>query len=381
MSNPFDRALTILLLQAPFFGTLALKLKATPRTDIPTACVSARGIEYNPEFVERLPDDQRVFLLAHEVGHFAMAHLTRLRQYVASGVGPDGQPFDAMRYNIALDYIVNAMLVEEKVGARLASALYDRGVSLATHTPELLYNNPPQSGGGQGAMDEHDPSPGSGDSGGDSSSGDPITPQDVMAAVGAAQAMGKHVPNVIMRMVDQMKRPAHDPWKMLRRAVSAARGGADEATWRRLNRRLLVRGFGAPSRSPMGADTVGVIADVSGSIDGPMLALFGSHLASILDTAKPRRMVVYWTDTRVRRRDVVNSTTALKLLLSKPVPGGGGTDMPEGVAAAVADKCDSIVCLTDGYTPWGSPVKTQMVWAITSPGVRAPWGVTVPLKG
>ena len=46
--------------------------------------------------------------------------------------------------------------------------------------------------------------------------------------------------------------------------------------------------------------------------------------------------------------------------------------MPEGVEAAVADGCNSVVVLTDGYTPFGDPQPKPVIWAITSSGVTPP---------
>jgi predicted metal-dependent peptidase len=90
----------------------------------------------------------------------------------------------------------------------------------------------------------------------------------------------------------------------------------------------------------------------------------------------PREVLVYWVDAHVHRKDEIKNSTQLRALLAKPVPGGGGTDMRKGVRAAEIDKCDAIVVLTDGYTPFCDSPRPLM-WAITSHNIKAPHGQTI----
>ena len=93
--------------------------------------------------------------------------------------------------------------------------------------------------------------------------------------------------------------------------------------------------------------------------------LFAGHTASIMDEARPKEVRLYWTDTQVNQIDVVRSAADLRRVMGRPIKGGGGTNMPIGVQAAVADKCDIIIVLTDGYTPFcDAPV--PLIWAITT---------------
>ena len=70
------RARTQLLLNHPFFGSLAVRLKLLPG-DLPTMATDGRGIVYNPQFVQQLKPAELEGVLAHEVMHCALAHHCR----------------------------------------------------------------------------------------------------------------------------------------------------------------------------------------------------------------------------------------------------------------------------------------------------------------
>lgn len=134
-----------------------------------------------------------------------------------------------------------------------------------------------------------------------------------------------------------------------------------------------------PSRSGFAAGRVGVVIDTSGSIDDALLQLFGSHLGAIMTDARPREARLYWTEAIVQRVDVARSGQEVRKIIAGGAPGGGGTDMEAGIKAALADACDVIVVLTDGYTSFnlGKP-KTPVIWAMTT-DVVAPYGKTIKI--
>ena len=56
----------------------------------------------------------------------------------------------------------------------------------------------------------------------------------------------------------------------------------------------------------------------------------------------------------------------------------GGTHMPAGIRWCIEEgiEPDVFVCLTDGYTPWGTSPMFPVAWLITSHQV-APYGETI----
>ena len=97
-----------LLLQHPFFGNLATRLKIVDATDrIPTAAVDGRRMFINVNFVAKLNDDELMFLIAHEVMHCVFEHMIRRG---------DRRP-DV--WNMAGDYVINQILVDERIGTQI----------------------------------------------------------------------------------------------------------------------------------------------------------------------------------------------------------------------------------------------------------------------
>lgn len=376
MAN-FDDSVTRVLLGQPFFGQLLMKLGHIADTSIPTACITRTDIRYNPEyFAKELDDDNGVAAVTHEVLHGAFMHLVDMAMYLRSGIGPDGKPYNNEKMNRAMDYVINDLIKVNQIG-KIKDSWYWSSNYPYTMTPQEVYcmlpDEPPKNG--QGGQDQHDPSGGN-----DPTKPDAITPMDVVQAANAAEALGR-IPKGLERLIASVRRPTHSPWAMLRKAVQSAIGGNDAATWRRLQRRLITRKIGAPGRVAYGCNRVGVVVDTSGSIGEEMLRLFGGHMGAILTDARPREILVYWTDAKVHRVDLVKTGGALRSLLQKSVPGGGGTCMPEGVNAAVKDGCEAVVVLTDMYTPFGNPQKVPVIWgAVGNPSAKAPHGTTIHLS-
>ncbi len=89
-----------LLLKFPFIGQLALHLKIVERPDIKTAATDGRHYFYNADFIKKLKDKELNFVTAHEVLHVVLLHLWRR------------QGLNYKLYNIAADYVINAMIKE-----------------------------------------------------------------------------------------------------------------------------------------------------------------------------------------------------------------------------------------------------------------------------
>jgi len=68
---------------------------------IPTACAGDGFIFFNPEFWDKLPEDQKKTIIAHEIWHLILDHLNR------------GEGFDPESYNIAADHVINLTLQED----------------------------------------------------------------------------------------------------------------------------------------------------------------------------------------------------------------------------------------------------------------------------
>ncbi len=97
-----------LLLKAPFFGNMATRMKLIDASDwCPTAATNGRDFMYNKKFVEKLSVKKLEFLFAHEICHGIFDHFGRLGSRIPQLA------------NIAQDYAVNQILVDERIGEKI----------------------------------------------------------------------------------------------------------------------------------------------------------------------------------------------------------------------------------------------------------------------
>lgn len=87
----------------PFIGSIALRMNMVPIRDVRvrTACTDGDSVYFDIAFLSSLTDDERNFVLAHEVWHAVMLHLIRR------------QNRNPQLFNIASDKEVNYMLKQD----------------------------------------------------------------------------------------------------------------------------------------------------------------------------------------------------------------------------------------------------------------------------
>jgi predicted metal-dependent peptidase len=163
-----------MLMQQPFFGTLATRLQLVDATKwCPTAATDGRYFYYNRDFVSALSRQELVFLMGHEVLHCVYDHFDAKRR--------DGR--HPVLWNIANDYVINDDLVLAKCGEliKLVKICWDtkyRGQSSEEIYDKLFkdmqkqgklkgkhakgFNKGPQGQPGQGQPGQGQPSQGGG---------------------------------------------------------------------------------------------------------------------------------------------------------------------------------------------------------------------------
>ena len=108
---------------------------------------------------------------------------------------------------------------------------------------------------------------------------------------------------------------------------------------------------------------VAVVIDTSGSIDDGLLSqAMGEVRAVLASLAVPDSSVtVLAVDAAVHTVQQVRDVREVQLA------GGGGTDMGAGIAGALANRPppQTIIVLTDGYTPWPTmPAPVPVIVAV-----------------
>jgi predicted metal-dependent peptidase len=96
------RGLKLLTVSLPYLSGLAAAVRVTLDARVPTMGVFASGrLVVNPEFAERLKDNELIFVLAHELLHLALRTHDRARGS------------HHLEFNYAHDYIINDILRRE----------------------------------------------------------------------------------------------------------------------------------------------------------------------------------------------------------------------------------------------------------------------------
>lgn len=96
-----DVAKTRIMIKAPFYGALLMKLKTKEDPTCRTMWVDGKTLGYNPGFLGTLNDNELEAVLTHEVWHCALKHHARR----------NGR--DPRTWNAACDYAINGILKDE----------------------------------------------------------------------------------------------------------------------------------------------------------------------------------------------------------------------------------------------------------------------------
>lgn len=129
----FYAASMILQKRALAYACMLLQMEIVWTSKIPTAGTDGVHVYINPEFFLELPnDEQRAFLLGHEIGHVVLRHPERGTFYKKRGFhsmqGADQIGWDAHIWNVAADYVINDDLKATHLQP-IPSGLYKDSVS------------------------------------------------------------------------------------------------------------------------------------------------------------------------------------------------------------------------------------------------------------
>lgn len=381
---------------SPFFAHLFYSEMKEYLTDgVPTAATDGKHIFINPKYFEERKPPERIFILAHEVLHWVYRHAQRMAVYRREGKVRDTD-WDQRAFNVAADYQINALLINEGIGLFNPSWLFHPSISgemLTEDVYEYIWQKPLETGRSGtpglardktadaqgGAFDEVlEPYV-------DPATGQPDVPSEaefkeaLVRAATAAKAMGK-LPASLQRLVEEIVEPQVD-WREHIRQLMMGHVGSRRESWERLNRRRLVLNplVFMPGKRGYGCETVAVVIDNSGSIGERELSAFFGEVSGIVNDIKPKRVILIWCDARVQQVDEARSLDELCAIRAKGSPGGGGTSFipPFEWLEENHIKPETLVYLTDGYGQWPEQANFPVVWAINNEHVDAPWGEVV----
>lgn len=346
------RARSNLIIEQPFFGSLALRLHLVEDISVPTLAVDGKHIFYNPEFIRTLEPHLVKSAVGHEVGHCVFSHIHRRGTR------------DPRKWNVAGDYVVNEMLKD--AGFQLdESWLYD--AAYAGMTADHIYSLLPESGGNGGLCDVRQAP-------GDAATEERDWKVATIQAANAAKMAGR-LPKALERFIDGMF-DAQVDWRTLLRRFITQTSDADY-TWARPNRRMLAHGHYLPKLWSEQMGEMVVAVDTSGSIDQPTLSAFGAEIAAIVQDVRPSKIHIIYCDAAVNR---VDEFTADDEIVLKAVGGGGTHFAPPFLHLeqhGIEPVC--VVYLTDLIGDFGPEPAYPVLWVCTTDRV-APWGETIPIE-
>ena len=368
-----SKAKSSLILEHPFWGTLAMNLPIELSEDVPTAATNGQWIKFNPNFLDTLNDDEVVFVIAHEIGHPMFEHMGRLK----------GR--DPLLWNVAGDIVINEILTDDKVGSRPDGVLYEpdyyeKGDGVTDKIYRLLQQEQEQGGDGDG--------PGGG---GFTLEGD-VQPDESMTdaereaqakewkvkvsqAARAAKMMGNLSANM-ERLVGELLESKVNWREVLQQFITKIKD--DQRTWSRGNRRMAVNGVYLPGRD---GETLGELVfafDTSGSIsfgaDGEGTQ-FASEVLTVKQDHNPSVIHIMYFDSSVTGHDTFTRDDEVVI---NPRGGGGTAFSPvfrkieeEGIEP------EAIIFLTDlCCNDFGNDPGVPVLWCSTHSS-EAPFGQVV----
>ncbi len=386
-SECVTQAISAMLVQEPFFASLLLdfleivETKSTPSgTNIRTSATDGKTLWINPEEFGKLTNKERIGVLAHEVMHVILQHNARLAMYQSLGLGPDLKAFSAKKFNHACDYIINAYLTDQKDdkgGKKFhlpLGTLQNSQVTGDDIVDEIYLKLPDEEENTDDNFDDHEAPP-------DPSSlpQKPTIQAALAKAAEISKMQGKGVGGM-QRLIDDICNP-QVPWhELLRKALTNITRGRDTHTWARPNRRKLATPphIYWPGKAGWKGPHIAVEIDTSGSIGEDELSTFMAELGGILTDLEPEMVYVMYVDDDLHgdviEIDDVNNLSEVK----HKAGGGGGTDMTT-VFRVIEERqlpVETVVVLTDGYTPFPEEETIPTVWCMTT-DLKAPNGTTV----
>ena len=382
-----------LLLRHPFFGNMATRLRIESCDDwCPTAATDGRHLYYNTQFFNTLSEKQIEFVIAHEILHCAFDHLDRR------------QDRDPHLHNIACDYLVNNLLVREKIGEKVTQIPIFQDYKYEGWSSEQvyddLYNNCEKIDLDKlgELLDEHldwgedgdnEGNQGKG-SNGKQKKGPPKYSKEELRKIkeeikegmmAAAQAAGAgNVPGEIARMIQELTEPKMNWREIIQQQIQSVI--KSDYTFMRPSRKGWHIGAVLPGMNFEETIDIAVGLDMSGSIGNEQAKEMMSELKGIMDQYKDFNIKVWCFDTRVYNEQDFSSDNSDDLL-NYEIKGGGGTDfMCNWKYMKEKDiQPKKFIMFTDGYPwdSWGDEEYCDTVFIIHGyhdKNFEAPFGVT-----
>lgn len=381
-----------LLLRHPFFGTLATRLRLVQADEwCMTAATDGRFLYYNTQFFNAMNNKEIEFVIAHEVLHCVYDHFGRRESR------------DPMLYNIAADYVVNNLLVDQRIGDKPKVVDCFQDFKYRGWTSEEVYEELFKDAKKNGEefvkqlgemLDEHlDMEGEDGDEDGDGQGNgkgrpkyskaelDQIRDEMKEAMINAAQSAGAgNVPAGIARLIKEMTEPKMNWRELIRQQIQSTI--KSDYTFIRPSRKGQMSGAILPGMTFQDTIDISVALDMSGSIGNAQAADFLGEIKGIMEEFKDYRIKLWCFDTKVYNEQDFSAEGG-EDLMDYEIMGGGGTDFDVNWKYMKDNDFvpKKFIMFTDGYpwNSWGDADYCDTVFIIHShsdKNLQAPFGTT-----
>lgn len=372
-----------LLLRAPFFGNLAMRLKLVNADQwCQTAATDGRYFYYNSEFINKLPQKQLEFLVGHEVLHVVYDHMGRRNER------------HPKLSNVAADYCVNQDLIDQRIGEKInvVPILHDekyRGMSYEEVYDDLMQNCPPQTLDQliEKMLDEHLDEGDGGESEGEGNGPAKMTDEERKAlrdeirdaVLQAAEAAGTGgLPAGVKRMIHSLTNPQMNWREIIQQKVQALVKA--DYTWMRPSRRNWHMDAIFPGNNFGEKIEVDVSIDASGSMSNGMLKDILSEVKGIMQTFDDFVLRVWTFDTQVYGFQTFTPEN-IDDVDTYELHGGGGTDFMCNWTFMKENEIEPklFIMFTDGYPcgSWGDEDYCDTLFVIHgTTSIESPFGQT-----
>jgi predicted metal-dependent peptidase len=360
-----------LLFEQPLLGQMIMHLDMRDASDwCDTAATDGKNFYYNREFIKSLDLEELIFVHGHEIYHCALDHIFRRGDR------------DKDYWNQSIDFIVNYILVRDKVGKMPKGCLYNEYYT-DEFSAEELYALLERTGVKRQPMDVHLDASNPGRTGAPTLSPAEIdeirdTMRSVMMQAIEATDPSKF-PAGLTRILNRLRKPKINWRQML---VSVLRSTIKyDYTYTRLSRRSWSSGLILPGQDVTERVEAIAFLDGSGSTTQEMVTDFLSESRGIMKMFRDFSLTIGTFDVNVYNVRVFTPSNANEIE-SYEFIGGGGT-----APSCCWDymkvnhlKPDKLIIFTDGEVgnDWGDSQYCDTLFIIHSnPGITAPYGKTV----
>ena len=304
-ADKISQAKAKLLVDYPYFGTLASRLELIVNDNIESFKSNGVTLEYREEYLDELALDEVAFLLANGAMHFVLAHQNRKNN--RSG----------WLWQMATDIAVNDMLLQNGLEMPYGAQYRERfsGMYAEEIYAELKSDILREDEDLEYEADESDDV--------EKKEQEEILTEQLLAeeAISLLESQLKQgeAPQSIERFFELENRSKINWREELHEAID--RYFLDDYVMMPPSKKLLYEGIYLPSNSSQTFRLV-IAVDSSGSVDEKLLNLFLSEVSFIMEATKNYIIDLIICDDKVHSHEIFTSGEELKLSLK----GGGGTD-------------------------------------------------------